>query len=142
MNKNIGSRDRYVRLFIGIILLIISYYLKSAFLAIFGLFSILEALISWCLIYQIIGKNTCPVNKKSENKVLLFKTLVNGILILVAAILLNFIAVILGFMTWYDLLSDFNNSFYNMGIDNLIFLFVIYPFALGCIPTISNKISR
>jgi Protein of unknown function (DUF2892) len=29
-----------------------------------GLFTLFEALMSWCVLYQILGKSECPVKKK------------------------------------------------------------------------------
>ena len=62
MRKNIGIHDRILRLIVGIFLLGLAYWVESWILLILGLFSLFEALMSWCIIYQILGKNSCPRN--------------------------------------------------------------------------------
>ncbi len=64
MKKNIGNVDRIIRALIGVILIAADLYLRSGILFIAGIFSIYEALSSWCFFYQIIGKNTCPISSK------------------------------------------------------------------------------
>lgn len=61
MKKNIGTPDRLIRLSIASILFIYAY-VQSSWLAFgFGLFTLFEALFSWCILYQILGKNSCPL---------------------------------------------------------------------------------
>lgn len=132
MIKNIGNKDKILRLIIGISLIILSIILKSGFLAIFGIFAIFEALSGWCVFYQLIGRNTCPIKNKNENKIPFLSIFIVGISILIGAILLNILSNFLGFINWYDLFLNFNNIS-NIKIDNLIFLLLIYPFALGYI---------
>jgi uncharacterized membrane protein HdeD (DUF308 family) len=62
--KNIGLIDRIVRITIGVALIIYSYFQMSLLALFFGIFSIYEGLNSWCILYQLIGINTCPINKK------------------------------------------------------------------------------
>ena len=57
-----GKKDRLVRLSLAIILLILAYVSLSWILLIAAGFVLFEALFSWCAFYQIIGKNTCPIN--------------------------------------------------------------------------------
>ncbi|PWU14861.1 MAG: DUF2892 domain-containing protein [Chlamydiae bacterium] len=67
MKKNIGSKDRFIRLGLAFILIAYSICKNSWLLLMFGLFTLLEALFSWCILYQIlgkIGKNSCPINRK------------------------------------------------------------------------------
>jgi len=66
MKKNIGTPDRITRLAIGVILLVIAFVVVTVIwlkvvVIILALFTFYEALSSWCLFYQLIGKNTCPV---------------------------------------------------------------------------------
>jgi len=66
MKKNIGTFDRIVRLAIGVILLAVAFAVVTALwlkiaLIILALFSFYQALTSWCVLYQLMGKNTCPV---------------------------------------------------------------------------------
>ena len=57
------------------------------------------------------------------------KIFITGLSILFAAIILNFLAEAVSFLTWYDVLTGI--GFYGMTIDNYIFLFLVYPFVLG-----------
>jgi len=64
MKKNIGSKDRFIRLGLAFILIACSIWKGSWLLLIFGVFTLLEAFFSWCILYQILGKNSCPINRK------------------------------------------------------------------------------
>jgi hypothetical protein len=66
MKKNIGTADRVVRMVIGIILIGIVFIvpvfgIMKIVLLVIGLFSLFQAFAGWCLLYQFMGKNTCPV---------------------------------------------------------------------------------
>lgn len=65
MKKNIGTRDRIMRLVMGVVciavaLLFVSSMLGKTLLILVGVFCVFQAAMSWCLWYQITGKNTCP----------------------------------------------------------------------------------
>ncbi len=61
--KNIGTRDRLLRAAIGVALLLLAITTSwSPFLIFLSGLAFFEALFSWCAVYQIMGKNTCPVN--------------------------------------------------------------------------------
>lgn len=60
MRKNIGTADRILRLVIAIILFVLAYIKGSWLLGFFGLFTLFEALFSWCILYQLLGKSSCP----------------------------------------------------------------------------------
>ncbi len=62
--KNIDISGRILRGSIGILLLAIAYWKMSWIILIFGLFTLFEALMSWCVVYHILGINKCPVKKK------------------------------------------------------------------------------
>lgn len=64
MKKNIGTADRLVRLAIAVVLFIYAWWAWSWLALLFGLFTLYEAIASWCVLYQLIGKNTCPINHK------------------------------------------------------------------------------
>lgn len=64
MKKNIGTNDRLLRLAIAILLLIFSWLLPSVILFALSLFVFYEAFASWCVLYQLLGKNSCPIDKK------------------------------------------------------------------------------
>jgi hypothetical protein len=60
MKKNIGKPDRILRLIVGILLLGWAYWEMSWILLVLGLFTLFEAYMSWCILYQILGKSSCP----------------------------------------------------------------------------------
>jgi hypothetical protein len=60
MHKNIGKADRLLRLAIAIVLLFLAYWKGSWILLAAGVFVLFEAAFSWCVLYQILGRNSCP----------------------------------------------------------------------------------
>ncbi len=62
--KNIGPAGRVLRGSIGVALLGYAYWKLSWIALIFGLFTLFEALMSWCVLYHILGKSSCPIKKK------------------------------------------------------------------------------
>jgi hypothetical protein len=60
MKKNIGTPDRLIRLVIGILLLGYAFWKVSWIALILALFTLFESFMSWCILYQILGKNSCP----------------------------------------------------------------------------------
>ena len=64
MQKNIDTQDRVIRFVIGICLLAYAWGAWSWLALLGALFCFYEAMASWCLIYQLLGKNSCPINKK------------------------------------------------------------------------------
>lgn len=66
MKKNIGTADRLVRLFFGVILVAAGLMLSLSpiyriFLVALGAFSVFQAVVGWCALYALLGKNTCPL---------------------------------------------------------------------------------
>jgi hypothetical protein len=61
MKKNMGTADRLFRLAIGLLLLSLGIWQGSWVLAVAALFCFYEAAASWCVLYQILGKNTCSL---------------------------------------------------------------------------------
>ena len=62
LGKNIGVKDRLMRLVIGIALLLFAIATSWNILLIFlSGFAVFEALFSWCGLYAVLGRNTCPV---------------------------------------------------------------------------------
>jgi hypothetical protein len=64
MKKNIGTTDRVVRLCIAFLFFIVAFFFSGFgrwVVVLLGLFSLYEALFSWCAFYALLGKNTCPV---------------------------------------------------------------------------------
>lgn len=70
MKKNIDTNDRILRLLIGLLLLAFAWWQSSWIALAFAIFTFYEALSSWCVFYQLIGKNSCPIdsNNKENNK--------------------------------------------------------------------------
>jgi len=64
LKKNIGTWGRWGRFGIGLFLLWLSHVEKSFILLFFALFTFFESFMSWCVVYQILGINRCPVNSK------------------------------------------------------------------------------
>ncbi len=62
--QNIGTPGRILRLSLGIALLLYAYWGKSWVALIFALFTLFEAWQSWCVVYQILGKSSCPIKRK------------------------------------------------------------------------------
>lgn len=60
MKKNLGTADRLIRLGIGVIVLIFAWWQMSWISLGVALFIFYEALASWCILYQILGKSSCP----------------------------------------------------------------------------------
>jgi len=63
MKQNIGTADRIFRLSLGILLLVYAWWQGSWIALALALFTFYEALAGWCLFYQLIGKNSCPINR-------------------------------------------------------------------------------
>lgn len=63
MKKNIGTRDRLIRLALACVFLGLAWYFKSWILLLAALFTFYEALVGWCIVYQLLGKSSCPLNR-------------------------------------------------------------------------------
>jgi len=66
------------------------------------------------------------------------KIYLTGLVVLIIAILLNFLAGKVGLDTWYSFLSEFQKvgpvkTIAKTSLPSLIFLFGIYPFCLGVV---------
>jgi hypothetical protein len=66
MKKNIGTSGRLLRLAIAILLLIYAYWQWSWIALAASLFVFYEALASWCIVYQLLGINACPIDKERK----------------------------------------------------------------------------
>lgn len=64
MKKNIGTTDRVIRYLLAMLLLVYSLWSGSWIAFGFSIFVFYEALASWCVLYQFLGKNSCPIDKK------------------------------------------------------------------------------
>ena len=65
MKKNIGTTDRVIRLIFGLIAFVAVFFvtglISKVLLIAFALFCFYQAAVGWCLLYQLIGKNSCPI---------------------------------------------------------------------------------
>lgn len=68
MQKNIGPKDRIIRFIMAIILFALAFWQGSWIIGFFALFTLYESLASWCVFYQLIGRNSCPIKKNDKNK--------------------------------------------------------------------------
>ena len=57
MEKNVGSKERGMRLGAGAVLLVLSLLLKSWFFALLGIVLLATGYFSFCPAWKIIGKN-------------------------------------------------------------------------------------
>jgi hypothetical protein len=68
LQKNIGASDRIMRFLIALVLSVVALRAQEMWMQIVlslgVLFVLYEVISSWCLFYQLIGKNTCPVQKR------------------------------------------------------------------------------
>lgn len=64
MKKNIDTTGRVLRFILAVILLVYAYIAWSWIALVLGIFTLYEALASWCVLYQIFGINSCPIDPK------------------------------------------------------------------------------
>jgi hypothetical protein len=60
MKKNIGTPDRIFRLVIALFLLGYAWLLGSWLVLAASAFVFFETFMSWCVLYAILGKSSCP----------------------------------------------------------------------------------
>lgn len=65
MENNIGTVDKSIRIFIGLVLLALVFVGPQTPLGWIGLPVILIALFGWCPLYKVLGINTCKQCDKS-----------------------------------------------------------------------------
>ena len=69
----------------------------------------------------------------------LIKFYFTGLVILVVAILANFLAAQLGLKTWYDFLNQLGSG-NTLNFKDGFWLFILYPMILGCSSLLGNLI--
>jgi hypothetical protein len=126
MKQNLGLADRLLRLVLGVGFLAVGVSTGSGIAVIGGLFSIYEAVASWCVFYQLIGRNTCPLPSARRHLELL-ELLMQGLVIFIVALLMNILATFLQWESWYTFLQNPKT----LSLDNYLFLFIVYPLGLG-----------
>lgn len=61
--KNMGLCDRLIRLAIAVLLLVYAVWQHSWIAFVFSLFTFFEAAVSWCVVFQFLGINRCPISR-------------------------------------------------------------------------------
>lgn len=61
--QNINTKGRILRLILGLFLLSLAFYYHSYILFGAALFCFFQALMGWCVFYQLLGKNSCDIEK-------------------------------------------------------------------------------
>jgi len=60
MEKNVGGRDKVVRIVLGLVIIGLGIYFKN-WLGLIGLILLLTGLMGWCGLYKVFGINTCKM---------------------------------------------------------------------------------
>ena len=60
LKKNIGTPGRIMRGCLGLLLMFLAWWFESWILLGLSIFTFYEAIASWCVVYQLLGKNSCP----------------------------------------------------------------------------------
>jgi len=61
---NLDMAGRLIRLTLAIILLLLAYWYGSWLLLIASAFTFFEVLRGWCVVYQLLGIDHCPIDKR------------------------------------------------------------------------------
>lgn len=64
---NIDTKGRLIRLIIALLLLGYALWQKSFIALGLSLFTFFEVFFKWCILYQLLGKNSCPIDKKKNS---------------------------------------------------------------------------
>ncbi|MBM3207484.1 MAG: DUF2892 domain-containing protein [Chlamydiae bacterium] len=62
--KNIGPKGRLWRFLVALVVIYFAYVEKSWVLLFVSLFIMFESIMSWCVVYHILGINHCPIKKR------------------------------------------------------------------------------
>ena len=71
MKTNVGTADRVLRAFVGIAMLVCSVILplpviaRTTVLGGMGAYLVLTSLVGSCLGYRLLGRSTCPVERRA-----------------------------------------------------------------------------
>ncbi|KIC10908.1 membrane protein [Leisingera sp. ANG-M1] len=65
MPRNEGPLDRTLRIIFGLALLSLVFIGPQTLWGLIGLVPLATGLMGYCPLYQILGLNTCPLNKQS-----------------------------------------------------------------------------
>ncbi len=64
MTKNIHSIERKIRIGVGLILASLAFWGPTNLWFLLGIIPVVTGLIGWCPPYQLLGINTCNMQKK------------------------------------------------------------------------------
>lgn len=67
MRKNLDLKGRLLRLAIGLALLAYAWWASSWIALAAALFAFYEAAKSWCVLYQLLGINHCPIDTTKKD---------------------------------------------------------------------------
>ncbi len=67
LKKNIATPGRIFRFLIALLLIIFAIWQKSWIALAFSLFIFFESFMGWCLLYQLLGKNSCPTESNHKD---------------------------------------------------------------------------
>jgi hypothetical protein len=67
-HRNIGFKDRFIRFILACFILAYAYLESSWIATILGLFIFYETIAGWCLLYQLLGLNSCPISPHQKTK--------------------------------------------------------------------------
>lgn len=65
--KNIDTQGRIIRTIMALLLLAFAIWQKSWIALLLSLFVFFESYMSWCVVYQLLGKNSCPIDTNKKN---------------------------------------------------------------------------
>ena len=65
MKTNLGSLDRGLRIAAGLVLIALAATGTVGWWGWLGLIPLATGLMGWCLPYQLLGINTCPMRRKT-----------------------------------------------------------------------------
>ena len=63
MEKNVGEKDKRIRLIVGAVLIVLALVWKCWISLIVGLILIITGVLQKCLLYKVMGKSTCGIKK-------------------------------------------------------------------------------
>lgn len=68
MDVNVSGRDKQIRIWVGVLLLVLAIYAfkGSLLLIFFGYISLATGLLGFCPVYKYLGKNTAKDDVKRE----------------------------------------------------------------------------
>lgn len=67
MTSNLNRSDRVLRFIIALLLLTYAGWQNSRIALTLSLFIFFEVYMNWCVIYQLLGINHCPIKKKDKS---------------------------------------------------------------------------